>query len=675
MHYALRYALVGIVILGIVAAVPARKKPKFIDPANMDLSVKPGENFYLYANGGWLKKSVIPPSKTSWGSFAALREESSRRLKLLLEETAKTPGKSSKYQKIGDLYASGMDSIAIQKLGYQPIKSDLDRIADISSVQGVLDEIASLRTQGVASPLFGFFIGQDRKRADQYIPSLSQGGTTLPDRDYYLKSDTRSTKIRAAYSTYLNQMFQLTGSNEAEAAAKAESIIRIETALAKMQMPRVELRDPQKTYNKFSIRDFSATTPSIDWNSMLKKLKITGADSLVTNNPTFFKSADALLTAVPLSDWKTYLQWNVIKGAAPHLSNDFVQANFAFTSVLSGQKQLTPRWQRMSSTIDRNLGELLGELYVERYFKPEAKKRMIELVDNLEQSFEDRIKNLDWMSDETKTRALEKLNAFAKKIGYPDKWRDYSSIRIDRNDYLGNLQRCSEWAYDEMVNRFGKPVDKTLWGMTPPTVNAYYSPVNNEIAFPAGILQFPFFDNDADDAINYGGIGAVIGHEMTHGFDDSGRQNAHDGNLKDWWTKEDADRFKERADKVVNQFNSFTVLDTLHVNGRLTLGENIADFGGLSIAYEAFTKTKQFKEGKKIDGFTPAQRFFLSWAQIWRVKMLPESQAQQVLTDPHSPGMYRANGPVMHHDAFYEAFGIKEGDAMFVPKEQRIRIW
>src|SRR5690606_20515520 len=431
-------------------------------------------------------------------------------------------------------------------------------------------------------------IGQDRKRADQYIPSLSQGGTTLPDRDYYLKSDTRSTKIRAAYSTYLNQMFQLTGSNEAEAAAKAESIIRIETALAKMQMPRVELRDPQKTYNKFSIRDFSATTPSIDWNSMLKKLKITGADSLVTNNPTFFKSADALLTAVPLSDWKTYLQWNGIKGAAPHLSNDFVQANFAFTSVLSGQKQLTPPWQRMSSTIDRNLGELLGELYVERYFKPEAKKRMIELVDNLEQSFEDRIKNLDWMSDETKTRALEKLNAFAKKIGYPDKWRDYSSIRIDRNDYLGNLQRCSEWAYDEMVNRFGKPVDKTLWGMTPPTVNAYYSPVNNEIAFPAGILQFPFFDNDADDAINYGGIGAVIGHEMTHGFDDSGRQYAHDGNLKDWWTKEDADRFKERADKVVNQFNSFTVLDTLHVNGRLTLGENIADFGGLSIAYEAF---------------------------------------------------------------------------------------
>src|SRR5690606_2538422 len=269
----------------------------------------------------------------------------------------------------------------------------------------------------------------------------------------------------------------------------------------------------------------------------------------------------------------------------------------------------------------------------------------------------------------------EKLNAFAKKIGYPDKWRDYSSIRIDRNDYLGNLQRCSEWAYDEMVNRFGKPVDKTLWGMTPPTVNAYYSPVNNEIAFPAGILQFPFFDNDADDAINYGGIGAVIGHEMTHGFDDSGRQYAHDGNLKDWWTKEDADRFKERADKVVNQFNSFTVLDTLHVNGRLTLGENIADFGGLSIAYEAFTKTKQFKEGKKIDGFTPAQRFFLSWAQIWRVKMLPESQAQQVLTDPHSPGMNRANGPVMHHDAFYEAVGIKEGDAMCVPKEQRIRMW
>ncbi len=675
MHYSLRYALTGMLFLAIVAAVPPRKKPKFIDPANLDKSIKPGDNFYLYANGGWLKNNPIPPSKTSWSSFGTLREESSRRLKSLLEETVKNGGKNPKFQKIGDFYTSGMDSVAIQTLGYKPVMPHLERIAKIQAIPDVLNEIVTLRTRGIASPLFGFYIGQDRKRSDQYIPSFSQGGTTLPDRDYYLKFDTRSVKIRTEYQNYLNRIFQLTGSSEAESNQKAAAIMRIETALAKIQMPRVELRDPQKTYNKFSLKDFSNTTPSVDWSDMLTKLKITGADSIVVNNPTFFKAADALLTAVPVEDWKTYLQWNILKAAAPHLSNDFVQANFEFNRVLSGQKQLTPRWQRMSNTIDNNLGELLGELYVDRYFKPEAKERMIELVNNLETTLEGRIQNLDWMSAETKERALEKLKAFAKKIGYPDKWRDYSSITIDKNDYLGNIQRSNEWAYNEMINRFGKPIDKTLWGMTPSTVNAYYNPVNNEIAFPAGILQFPFFDNAADDAINYGGIGAVIGHEMIHGFDDSGRQYAHDGNLKDWWTKEDADRFKAKADMVVEQFNGFTVLDSLHVNGRLTLGENIADFGGLSIAYEAFTKTKQFKEGKLIDGFTPAQRFFLNWAQVWRVNMLPESQAQQVLTDPHSPGMYRTNGPLMSMDAFYKAFNVKEGDKMYLPKDKRIRIW
>jgi Predicted metalloendopeptidase len=675
MHYSLRYALTGIIFLAIVAAVPPRKKPKFIDPANMDTSVKPGENFYLYANGGWLKNNPIPPSKTSWGSFGELREESSRRLKLLLEETATKGAKNPKFQKIGDFYASGMDSLAIQKLGYQPVMPHLERIEKIQTVSDLLNEIATLRTKGVANPLFGFFIAQDRKRSDQYIPSLSQGGTTLSDRDYYLKSDSRSVRIRAEYQTYLNKIFQLTGNSEADSKKKADAIMRIETALAKMQMPRVEMRDPQKTYNKFSLKDFSVTTPSIDWTVLLGKLKVSGADSVVVNNPTFFKAADALLTAVPVQDWKTYLQWNILKAAAPHLSNDFVQANFEFNKVVSGQKQLSPRWQRMSSTIDGSLGELLGELYVERYFKPEAKKRMIELVNNLETALEERIQGLDWMTNDTKTQALQKLKAFAKKIGYPDKWKDYSAVTIDRNDYLGNIHRTNEWSYNEMVSRFGKPIDKTLWGMTPPTVNAYYNPVNNEIAFPAGILQFPFFDNGADDALNYGGIGAVIGHEMIHGFDDSGRQYAHDGNLRDWWTKEDADRFKEKADMVVELFNGFTVLDSLHVNGRLTLGENIADFGGLSIAYEAFTKTKQFKEGKLIDGFTPAQRFFLNWAQVWRVNMLPESQAQQVLTDPHSPGMYRTNGPLMNMDAFYEAFNIKEGDKMYLPKEKRIRIW
>jgi putative endopeptidase len=440
-------------------------------------------------------------------------------------------------------------------------------------------------------------------------------------------------------------------------------------------MSRVEMRDPYKTYNKFSVKDFSATTPSIPWATQLQRFGLTQTDSVLVNNPAFFKQVDLLLTALPLSDWKTYLKWNTIRSAAPYLSQDFVDANFKYNQVLSGQKEQTPRWQRVSGQIDGNLGDLLGKAYVDRYFKPEAKARMLELVNNLQTTFLDRINQSDWMSEETKERAKAKLLAFTKKIGYPDKWKDYSSIQIKRNDYLGNIRACQQWAYQDMISMMGKPVDKTRWGMTPPTVNAYYSPVNNEIAFPAGILAFPFFDFDADDAVNYGGIGAVIGHEMTHGFDDQGRQYAANGNLQDWWTKADADKFKKKADEVVAQYNAYTVLDTIHVNGRLTLGENLADLGGLSIAYDAFTRTKQFKEGKTIDGFTPAQRFYLSWAQVWRGKSLPETQAQLILTDTHSPGEHRVNGPIVNIDSWYDAFGIKSGDAMYKEPTKRTKIW
>lgn len=675
MHYKIRYIVVSVLLLVLCSGTAQKRKPRFINPANMDNSVSPGENFYLYANGNWLKNNPVPASKTSWGSFTLLHEDNTKRLKGLLEETAKYPSRNSKYQKIGDFYSSSMDSLAIERLGHKPVMAHLERIASISDLQGVVDAVTHLRTSGIAYPLFGFYIGQDRKRVDRYIPQFTQGGITLPDRDYYFHNDARSLSIRKAYADYISNLFQLTGTAAQQANQHAETILRLETALAKAQMPRVEMRDPQKTYNKFSIADFSITTPSLDWRNVLQKLKIEGADSVTVNNPAFFKTLDILLTALPVADWRIYLQWNVLKQAAPYLNHEFVRHHFQFTQALTGQKKLTPRWQRMSSLIDNNLGELLGELYVERYFKPEAKQRMLTLVTNLEKAFEGRLKELDWMSDETKKRALEKLASFTKKIGYPEKWRDYSSVTINRNDFLGNIYRTNQWAYEDMINRFGKPIDKTLWGMTPPTINAYYNSVNNEIAFPAGILQFPFFDFDADDAINYGGIGAVIGHEIIHGFDDSGRQYAADGNLKEWWTKEDAERFTDRANKVVELYESFTVLDTLHVNGKLTLGENIADIGGLAIAYEAFKQTRQFKEGKTIDGFTPAQRFFLSWAQIWRINMLPETQAQRILTDPHSPGMYRVNGPLMNMDEFYQAFAIKEGDKMYVPKEKRIRIW
>jgi putative endopeptidase len=654
---------------------PGKKKRKFIDPVNMDLSVRPGDNFYQYANGNWVKNNPVPSSKTRWGSFDELREEGLVRLRTLLDNAAANADKDPKMQKIGDFYVSGMDSAGLQQKGYQPIRADLDRIASLTGTPDLLKEIAFERSHGIAAPLIGFNVGPDRKNVTQYIPQVGQGGTSLPDRDYYLKHDARSTEIRKAYAVHLNNMFRLIGRSEAAAAAGTDAVLRIENALAGAEMGRVEMRDPYKTYNKFAWKDLSATTPAIDWKAWAAQMQVTGADSIVVTNPSFLRAVNLLLTAVSLDDWKAYLQWNVVRSAAPFLSNAFEEESFSFNQVLSGQKEQTPRWQRVSGLIDRNLGDLLGQLYVEKYFSAAAKQRMQELVDNLQQTFGDRIRRVDWMSEETKQKAVEKLQAFIKKIGYADKWRDYSSIAIRRDDFLGNVRSCSIWSYQDNVSRLGKPVDRTRWGMTPPTINASYNPSNNDITFPAGILQAPFFDFAADDAVNYGGIGAVIGHEMTHGFDDEGRQFAADGNLKDWWTKADADKFKTRADEVVAQYNAFTVLDTLHVNGRLTLGENLADLGGLSIAYEAFTKTQQFKEGKKIDGFTPAQRFFLNWAQVWRSNTLPRTAAQLILTDPHSPGNYRANAPLTNIDAWYEAFDIKEGDKMFKPADKRTRIW
>ena len=455
----------------------------------------------------------------------------------------------------------------------------------------------------------------------------------------------------------------------------ATNILALETKIANAQMTRVEMRDPQRMYNKFFVDDFSKSTHAINWRSLMEKMKVTGQDSIIISNPGFLRFADSLLAATPVATWKTYLQWYVIKNAAGYLSNDFVDRNFQFSRVLTGQKVITPRWQRMSNLIDDNLGEMLGQLYVEKYFKPEAKVRMLSLVNNLQQTLQDRINKLPWMSATTKAKALLKLQSFTKKIGYTDKWKTYDGVVITKNSLLDNIRNCSVWSYNDRIKKLGKPIDKTEWGFTPATINASYNPPKNEITFPAGILQFPFFDFGADDAVNYGGIGAVIGHEMTHGFDDQGRQFDADGNLRDWWTEEDAKQFKTKADMVVNQFNGFTVLDTLHVNGKLTLGENIADLGGLNMAYEAFKKTPQGQSTTKIDGFTPDQRFFLSWAQVWRGNYLPETTAQLILTDPHAPGQYRTNGPLVNIDAFYKAFDVKQGDKLFKADKERIKIW
>ncbi|UFH56681.1 M13 family metallopeptidase [Spirosoma sp. KNUC1025] len=669
----LTFLLVLILAIGIMAIEPR----KFIDPQNMDLSVKPGDNFYQYANGNWLRQNAIPASKTAWGSFNELREKSLDAMKSLLEEASKTTTKGRLYQMVGDYYMSGMDSLTIEKLGFDPIKSDLARIDKVNNKPAFLDELAFQRTQGNGM-LYGFFVAQDRKNVSKYLPQFSQGGTTLPDRDYYLKNDNRSTKIRDAYREHLTKMLALIGEEPTQASQDADVIMRVETALAKAQMPRVDLRDPYKTYNKFTVATFSQQTPGINWADQLTKFGVNKQDTVLVQSPTFFRSLDSLVAATPIEDLRTYMRWNILKGAAPYLSDAFVKQNFAFTKVLTGQKEQTPRWQRISSLIDGSLGDLLGQLYVQKYFKPEAKQRMLTLVDNLEASYTEHIKNLDWMSEDTKKKALTKLLAFKRKIGYPDKWKSYEGVTIARNEFYGNVKSAGKWQYNYMINRLGKPVDRTEWGMTPPTVNAYYNPVNNEIAFPAAILQFPFFDFEADDAVNYGGIGAVIGHEMTHGFDDSGRQYDSDGTLRDWWTKTDADNFKKRADQVKEQFFGFKVLDSIKVNGQLTLGENLADLGGLAIAYDAFKKTAQGKStGKKslIDGFTADQRFFLSWAQVWRINILPETQAQLIMTDPHAPGMYRCNGPLSNIDAWYKTFNVQPGDKMYKKPEDRIKVW
>jgi putative endopeptidase len=643
----------------------------------MDLNYKPGNDFNLYASGTWIKNNPVPAKETRWGSFNVLRDFNINAVKnILIEaENDKTAKPGSVKRRIGDFYAAGMDSIGIEKLGASPILPELAKVASATSLEDIISEAAIMRTQGLGSPLFSFYVGQDRKEATKLIAQLGQGGTTLPDRDYYLKADARTLKIQDAYKKYITQLFVLSGSMDELAKKNAETIFAIEKALATAQMSRVEMRDPYKTYNKFSVADFSKTTPNMNWTTLLPKMKVSGQDTMLVGAPKFFTDLNALLVATPVADWKTYLQWNVLKTSAPYLSSAFVDANFAFTQVLSGQKVQTPRWQRMSQLTDGTLGELLGQLYVEKHFKPEAKVRMEQMVANLIKAYEIRIKNLDWMSAETKVKALDKLHAFTPKIAYPDKFKNYDGLTVTKTNFLQNLRSAAVWGYADMVSQLGKPVDKTRWGMSTPTVNAYYSPVLNEIVFPAGILQFPFFDVNADDAVNYGGIGAVIGHEISHGFDDSGSQYDKDGNLKNWWTAEDLAKFKEKSKALQAQFDAYTVLDTIHVNGKLTMGENIGDLGGLNAAYEAYKMTAEWKAGKVVDGFTPDQRFFLAWAQVWRTTILPETAAQLILTDSHSPGEYRTIGAPVNMDAWYKAFNIQPGDKLYKKPEDRIKIW
>ena len=656
----------------------AQTKAKiFIDPANMDKSVKPGDDFYTYAGGTWIKNNPVPAKETRWGSFNQLRDFNVNAVKNVLETAVadKKAAAGSVTKRVADFYTAGMDSVTIEKRGYTPISAMLKEVDAINSKVGVQKMMARLRVSGAASPLYGFFVGQDRKNVEVMIPQLSQGGTTLPDRDYYLKNDGRNPQIQEAYKKYISKLFTLTGSSAVDAEQKALTIFSLEKQLAAAQMSRVEMRDPYKTYNKFQLEELSKTTSGINWREVLADLKIKKEDTILVNNPAFFKEVAGMINTVSVEDWKTYLKWNILKSAAPYLSSSFVDAGFVFNQVVSGQRTQTPRWERISLLTDGSVGELLGQLYVKEYFKPEAKARMTELVSNLRKAFAVRINKLDWMSPATKVKALAKLTAFRPKIGYPDKWRNYDGLVINSNTYFENIKNVGEWNYNNMIEQLGKPVDRERWGMTPPTVNAYYNATLNEIVFPAGILQLPFFDAKADDALNYGGIGAVIGHEMSHGFDDNGSKYDADGTLRNWWTEEDRTKFDAKTKTLSKQYDDYTVLDTIHVNGKLTLGENIGDLGGLNVAYEAFKMTPQGKSSATIDGFTPDQRFFLAWAQVWRGNILPQTEAQLIITDTHSPNQFRTIGAPVNMDAWYNAFSVKEGDKLYKKPEDRIRIW
>lgn len=672
--------LMGIAIIALTACQQKKQEDttaiKFIDPANMDTTVSPGENFFLYANGGWLKNNTIPESEVRWGSFDMLIDNNRNKLHELLDEAAAAKAaKGSAEQKVGDFYKSGMDTVAIDKAGLTPLNDVLARIDKIQNTDGLLKEIAKLHTQGLAQ-VFGFYISPDDKNVTQQIVQMYQGGLGMPDRDYYFNKDERSAKIRNAYKSYLVKTLGMMGMDEATANKTAADIYALEEKLAAASLTRTEMRDPYKVYNKFSLEGLNNITPGMDWKSILADMKVTGEDSVIVGMPKFMAEVSKQLKNTPVDVWKNYLKFHIVNDMAPYLSSDFDNARFDFYgTVVAGQKEQKPRWKRVLQVVDGSIGELLGKTYVDKYFKPEAKQRMLDLVNNLQETYRDRIMRLDWMSDATKQKAVAKLNTFVNKIGYPDKWRDYSKLEITDNNYAKNIFASSEFDYDYMVSKLGKPVDKTEWYMTPPTVNAYYNPAFNEIVFPAGILAFPFFDQNADDAINYGGIGGVIGHEMTHGFDDQGAKYDADGNLKNWWTEEDEKSFMAKTGVVVDQFNNYTVLDTVHVNGELTLGENLADLGGLAIAYEAFQKTEQYKKGEKIDGFTPTQRFFLSWAQVWRAKATDETMANRIITDPHSPAEWRTNGPLSNMPEFYEAFNIKEGDKMWRPDSIRAKVW
>ena len=639
---------------------PSTSKKEFIEITGIDNTLKPGDNFFRYANGKWYDSIPIPDSQAGVGAYRFMNYPQRLRLQGILDSVSQDQyPKGSIEQKVGDFYASGMDTVTIEKRGYEPIKPILASIEDISDIPSLMNFVAD-QVKVYNGSIMAFRVGPDKKNSKMNIAHVYQTGLGLPDRDYYFKSDSSTAAIQDAYRTYLATLFQLTGSNSTEAEKKAEIVYNMEKQLAASHRTRVERRDVKANYNKMAVKDLEKTQPNIGWSYFLQNL---GAktDSIDVGQPAYYIKLNELLKSIPIADWKLYLKANLIEGYAADLSKPFVDATFELNKVISGQAVQKSRGEKMASAVDNYLGEALGQLYVKKYFPEDAKKRMLDLVNNFQKAYAKRIDNLEWMSDSTKLKAKEKLSAMTKKIGYPDTWKDYSNVRIARDTYFENIVSASAAMYQRQLQKLGKPVDKTEWFTTPSTVTAYNNPSANEIVFPAGILQPPYFDNNADDALNYGGIGMVIGHEITHTFDDQGAQYDKDGNVKNWWTKDDYVKFKSRIQQVIDQYGTFTVLDSLHVKGDMTVGENTADIAGIAVAYDAFKMTQEGQDSTKVGNFTPDQRFFLSVARIWRVKMKDEYLRLWINNNSHSPPIWRVNGPLMNTTPFYNAFECKAG--------------
>ncbi len=648
-----------------------------IDLANMDLSADPTRDFYQYVNGGWLDKNTIPESESRWGAIYEIRDANKEALHRLLNEVSKSdhePGTNA--QKVGDFYRTGMDIKQIEENGIKPLLTYFDEIDDIQNLNDLFNVIVKHHRMG-SGALFTVFTEGDFMNSDMTAAYAYQAGLGMPDRDYYLESGEKFENYRSEYMKHLRKIFELMGEDSTTAFASANTVNSIETQLAEGSWTRAECRNYTKWYNKYTVAKAKKATPNIDWDMYFQSIGVPDIDFFLIAQPDFFQKLNSLLSSISIDEWKVYMRWHLINAMAPYLSSDFVNQDFYFfNTVLLGTKELKPQWKRVAEQTDAALGEALGQLYVEKYFPPDAKAKANQIVNYLREAYHRRIEKLDWMSEETKKQAFIKLDRLVQKIGYPDKWRDYSALDIKNDAYVLNVIRANAFEFDRNMKKIGKPVDKTEWSMTPPTVNAYYHPVNNEIVFPAGILQPPFFDPMADDAVNYGAMGVVIGHEITHGYDDQGRNFDADGNMNNWWTDDDKKLFDAKSKVIEDQFNEYVVLDSIHINGKLTLGENIADLGGLSVAYDALHMAFE-KDGYPgpIDGFTPEQRFFISYATIWRSLIRDDALMNQVKTDPHTPSYYRVIGPLSNMPGFFEAFNVQPDDPMRRPDNLLAKVW